>query len=101
MSSRSSAQSGSSVWLFLFGLPLLEVACSSAEKEVADDQTSFLSYIPGARDGGGTVAGGEPPADGAGGTSNGSDGDPQRAIAEADILRLEGNLLYALSRYSG
>lgn len=98
------------------GSALITLGCSGDRKEAeANDETSFLSHIPGSRDSGRDNAGGDGVLDpglgnGTGGTSGApegpQDGDggndsPERAIAEADILRLDGTRLYALSRYSG
>src|SRR5690606_8195967 len=71
--------------------------------------TSFISAQPGSAGRGG-LEGGDLSAGAGGSTSAPTDGgaeappvadDPGRAIAEADIIKLDGSKLYALSRYSG
>lgn len=73
--------------------------------------TSFISAQPGSAGRGGLEGGDGDVISGAGGstsapTDGGAEGppvadDPGRAIAEADIIKLDGSKLYALSRYSG
>ncbi len=70
------------------------------------DAGDFVSDNPasGGGDGGETTDGGsDPDGDGAGGTDGGEDpgDDGEREIAEADIVQIEGDRLYALSRFSG
>ncbi|MDB4938452.1 MAG: hypothetical protein JWP87_5424 [Labilithrix sp.] len=50
---------------------------------------------------GGADAGAASAAPSAGTDSNGASGDAARAVEEADIIKQEGNVLYALSRYGG
>src|SRR5688572_6103795 len=70
-----------------------------------DGATGFISHVPGEsgnRNGDGGVEG--PVAedgDANGGADPGAPPSPERAISEADILKVEGDTLYALSRYSG
>src|SRR5690606_1800052 len=70
-----------------------------------DDGEGFISHVPGgsraegvnelaAPGGDGDIANGD---DGAGD----GDGDGDRVISEADIIKLDGNRLYALSQFSG
>jgi len=64
----------------------------------------FISHVPG-QSGGRDEDGEVPSADGGGNVDGGVDPSappsPERAISEADILQVEGDTLYALSRYSG
>jgi hypothetical protein len=100
----------------LAGVSLGALGCSGEREDAqADDETSFLSHIPGSRGSDRDSAGGDGvlspgSGNGSGGTSGAPEapqddgaggGSPERAIAEADILRLDGTRLYALSRYSG
>ena len=73
-----------------------------------DGQSDFISDVNQQNGGRGLAV--DEAASGAGGSANtgaaapsasGSDGAAQRAISEADILQLDGDRLYALSRYSG
>jgi len=63
-----------------------------------DGAEDFVSDVPGQSSGGrdasdaGGTGGAEAPAAG---------GDAERAIAEADIIKVDGDTLYALSRYAG
>lgn len=73
------------------------------------DATDFISHLPG--ESGGRDDNGGDSASASNGTTGGvsAPGDggeapptsPERAISEADILKVEGDTLYALSRYSG
>ncbi|HLV19956.1 MAG TPA: beta-propeller domain-containing protein [Polyangiaceae bacterium] len=95
----------------LFTLVAALSACSGSNDPGSEPQPGdFISDHPevgsssldnGAGSGsGGTTAG----TGGSGGDPTGApteDGDPARAIAEADIIQLEGDRLYALSRYGG
>ncbi len=73
-----------------------------------DGETDFISDVSESTGRSGGAAEGEDAA-GTGGTASaapGADGDanatsPERAISEADIIKVEGDTLYALSRYSG
>jgi len=100
------------------------VACGQArstindhEKPVEPGQTSFISKVPysersyaddGGLDsvgsesgsGGSSASGGGNSAPSAPGKDDGVD-DPARLIAEADIIKVQGDTLFALSRYSG
>lgn len=97
----------------LVALPLLG-ACSSSSEGTGepgprpDDATVFESADPSGESQGGP---GEVAADasGAGGTSgaaplapsSSNENSAERAIAEADIIQIEGDTLYALSQYGG
>src|SRR5262245_7168800 len=81
------------------------------EKPGTPGETSFTSKVPysdsRATDDGIGAEAGDDFAAGAGGSTagpvapdKGAD-DPARAILEADIIKVEGNTLFALSRYSG
>lgn len=72
----------------------------------------FVSHVPGnSRSGDDAAAdGGVSGENGSGGSSgtptappdsDGGEGEPERLISEADIIKLDGTKLYALSRYSG
>lgn len=91
-------------------------ACSQAKQSAREDEpligsTSFTSPAQrwresaGADDGGGLSYGGtaSAPVDGdpsSPGTDEGGE-SPERVVSEADILKVDGTKLYALSRYSG
>jgi hypothetical protein len=95
------------------------VACGVDQTQVSDKtpvtpgETSFVSKVPYSQQGRGddALSGAPEAADGAAATGGstsapttpGQDGsmDPARAIAEADIIKVEGTTLFALSRYSG
>jgi hypothetical protein len=64
-----------------------------------DGAEDFLSHVAGHAFGGGADAGAGAPN--AGGEDADDGGDAERAIAEADILQVVGDRLYALSRYAG
>ncbi len=89
----------------LVAFPLLAVGCGADVGEgvaPGDGATSFISHVPRASSSG---------ADGAGGAASGTalnaaesddaSTDANRAIAEADILQVAGDRLYALSQFSG
>jgi len=93
---------------------LATFGCSQSEdlREQGPGDTSFISHIPGAAQGDSNVDDGATTGDtgstsGSGGSSSApsdEDGDqdaPERLIAEADIIKVDGARLYALSRYSG
>lgn len=98
-----------------FCAAILALACSNESPEPSEETGGFISHVPGRANGDGDIALGDgsespPSLDGnsgdgdAAGDGDGGDGDgdsPERAIAEADIIQLDGNLLYALSAYSG
>ena len=81
---------------------------SSGPEVVAPGTNRFISHLPGssstgdeaALDGGVATGapGAVPPTEDAG---NGATDDPARVISEADIIKVDGTKLYALSRYSG
>src|SRR6188768_4024250 len=108
MTSRSSSLSG---FLMVGCLALASVGCGYDQnlREEGQSDTSFISHVPGAARGDvDNVAGeGSGGSSSSGGSSNSSvdeDGGeeaPERLIAEADIIKVEGSRLYALSRYSG
>lgn len=74
-----------------------------------DGTTDFISHLPGQSGGrdddqaGGGLDGGATSSTGGITSPEGGEApsDPERAISEADILKVEGDTLYALSRYSG
>ncbi len=77
-----------------------------------DGQSDFISDVSGQNGGGKELAtDSSSNGDGSAGSSSGpapaaapaasGDGAAQRAISEADVLQLDGDRLYALSRYSG
>lgn len=89
----------------LFGV--LVGGCSSDESSPGGDTDGFISDNPdlnrpsnpnGGSGTGGTSSGG---AGGGGGSGGGGGGDAERAIEEADIIQLQDDRLYALSRYGG
>lgn len=77
---------------------LLACGCEGSERPPAEGETSFLSHLPRA---GGEAISGDASLDSGAPVSRGDEGSAARAIAEADIVRLDGTRLYALSRYSG
>ncbi len=88
--------------LFRLGLLVLALALGCAGHP-RSSESDFISEVAGQsgddRFSGGegaTDAGAAPPTD-----TGADDGDAARAIAEADIIQLDGNRLFALSRYSG
>lgn len=77
---------------------------SSLGGAVPIGQTEFVSHVPSSSDADGALES----AAGTGGAALASadpqatdDGASERAIEEADIIKVEGDRLYALSRYSG
>lgn len=105
----------------LLGAAFLATACgggtfTSGELDDPDDPSDprvdngFESDDPQLQNGGGgraesgnddSAAGGASSGGMAAPTAPGSNGDANRAIEEADIVKVEGNRLYALSRYGG
>ncbi len=95
--------------LFLASCLLLYfVGCGDAE--TTEQSTSFVSHVPGTSSGADSSADGRASleASGTGGAAApnvdvDAEGttEAERAIAEADIIKIEGTTLYALSRYSG
>ena len=92
---------------FQLGLLALAIAMGCADPRPRPS-TDFVSEVAG-QSGGDRFAGGDGSAADAGlaaptneATDRGlDDGGAARAIAEADIIQLEGNRLFALSRYAG
>lgn len=89
-------------------LTLVAVACGhdsitgpGPKDDPTSGETSFTSYAPYQsgrfQDDGGDLSA----APGAEGVPDDSGDDPSRAISEADIIKVDGDKLYALSRYSG
>ncbi|HEX6277893.1 MAG TPA: beta-propeller domain-containing protein [Polyangiaceae bacterium] len=92
-------------------LPTLLAACSSGDGGPGASTTNFESDDPTGRmnrDGAGSATGGSGGTGGSssggsstGGGNTGGEGDPNRAIEEADVVKLEDGKLYALSQYGG
>src|SRR5687768_6861937 len=70
-----------------------------APVEPVESDGEFVSHLPGQSGGRDVDEGGV--VDGNADPEAPSGGDAERAITEADILKVEGDTLYALSRYSG
>ncbi|MEZ4221084.1 MAG: beta-propeller domain-containing protein [Polyangiaceae bacterium] len=95
--------------LAALGISCLFVACGdgeSADVPQPGDPGVFESDSPGSPGyGGPTGYGGSSGAAGAGsggtGATNAGGSDPGKTIAEADVIQIENDRLYALSRYSG
>ena len=62
-----------------------------------DGAEDFVSHVAGQSSDEGTADAGAAPPEEDGARS----GDAERAIAEADIIQMDGDRLYALSRYAG
>ena len=86
-------------WIFLATAPLLGTACSDGGSSGPSGE--FVSDNPFGGGGGNGDDGGQ--TGGEAGDDDDDDGgdDPGREIAEADIVHVEGDRLYALSRYGG
>lgn len=106
--------------LALGGLPLSALICLAAPGCGTDtppsgrklpptqESVDFLSHLPGVSQDrsedadGQNSSGDDGPANGDGdGDSSAPGASAERAIAEADIVQVDGNVLYALSEYSG
>jgi len=113
MTIRSSSLSG---FLMVGCLALASVGCGYDQnlREEGQSDTSFISHVPGTAQGdvdneagGDTDTGDTGITSGSGGSSSapsdedGGEEAPERLIAEADIIKVDGSRLYALSRYSG
>ncbi|HSC86868.1 MAG TPA: beta-propeller domain-containing protein [Polyangiaceae bacterium] len=94
-------------------LALSSLACGTSSNDEIG-ATDFFSYIPGASDSAtdgaesgadgdmGSAAGGSAATGGAtGAPGDDGGGEPERLIAEADLIQREGDRLYALSQYAG
>ncbi len=83
----------------------LAAACNMNETSSPDAEQGdgdFISHRPGSTDVDAGTGGTTGAPNGSGGKAAGDgSGDPGRAIAEADIVHVDGDRLFALSRYSG
>lgn len=84
----------------------LTLGCSAGSSKDELETGGFISHVPGQSqsdtDAGASGTGGSSSSgDGDGDASEGDDGGAERVIAEADIIQVDGNRLYALSHYSG
>lgn len=88
---------------FTLALTLAAIGCGGDDSKNEPQEADFESALPGASGFGrsatdaGMALGPEANADG----DDVGSGDAARAIEEADIIKLEGQRLYALSRYGG
>src|SRR5688572_27742689 len=85
------------------GFSLTVAGCANDKDRKTDESGGFISHVPGGSRGGDGLDGGASGGDGdlAVGDENAGDGDGDRVISEADIIKLDGNRLYALSQFSG
>ena len=101
--------SGRTRWLYL--ALVCATACGVESVKVdpngmpGDDADEFLSHVPGQSSGGqsagGNTGGGGAETADSSATNGGVGAGAERAIAEADIIQLAGDRLYALSQYAG
>src|SRR5688572_13470864 len=102
-------------WMAKVGLAVLVLPACSGDATDPGDPGDFVADNPfahgdqgegltgtagGEESGGAASSGGEGGEDPSGGDDNGGE-DGEREIAEADIIQIEGDRLYALSQYGG
>ncbi len=82
---------------------VLTLGCSQGSPNDETETDSFISHVPGSSRTEGSVdaagTGGSSAGDGDGAEAD--DDSADRAIAEADIIQVDGDRLYALSQFSG
>lgn len=87
--------------LSLIGCNSVLISCDATQQPASPSDNPFESVDPGHPTGNRQNG---PPTAGSGGSTAGDgdvDGDPNRVIEEADIVKIEGDTLYALSQYGG